>query len=241
MRNLSLLTFLILFILIACHSTPAENQQQTTQPKENPQNKKKVNIIRKPLNIPYEFSYITNLGSVDIFYSQGDYSIDIEGDSAMLQHLDADFDSSMLTVSIKTDRNNEVNLFGSKSNVRLYISCPTLHCVSVCGSGNFESTSAWKGENLRLGVLGTGTLKVGQVECETAIIESSNIGNITIDNLQAREATIYSRSSANINMNLDVDNLTVLNEGKQSITLTGSAKNTLIKNPNDEKLTNNLK
>ena len=43
MRNLSLLTFLILFILTACHSTPAENQQQTTQPKENPQNKKKVN------------------------------------------------------------------------------------------------------------------------------------------------------------------------------------------------------
>lgn len=241
MRNLSLLPLLTLFILAACNNTPAGKQQQKTQPKEAQQDEKKVNIIRKPLSIPYEFSYITNLGSVDIFYTQGDYNIDVEGDSAMLQHLDADFDSGLLSVSIKTDRNNGVNIFGSTSNVRMYVSCPVLHCISVCGSGSFESTSTWKGENLRLGVLGTGALKLGRVECETAIIESSNIGNITIDDLQAQEATIYSRGSANINVNLNVDELTVLNEGKQSITLTGSAKKTLIKKPNDEKLTNNLK
>lgn len=241
MKNQYLLPLLTLFILTACHNAPEKNQHQKAQQEEKQQDKKKVNIIRKPLSIPYEFSYITNLGSVDIFYSQGDYNIDVEGDSSMLQHLDADFDSGLLSVSIKTDRNNGVNLFGSTSNVRMYVSSPVLHCISVCGSGSFENTSTWKGENLRIGALGTGALKLGRVECETAIIESNNIGGITIDDLQAHEATIYSRSSANINVNLNVDELTVLNEGKQSITLTGSAKKTLIKNPDDEKLTNNLK
>ncbi|MBR2631195.1 MAG: DUF2807 domain-containing protein [Bacteroidaceae bacterium] len=241
MKNQYLLPLLTLFILTACHNAPEKNQHQKAQQEEKQQDKKKVNIIRKPLSIPYEFSYITNLGSVDIFYSQGDYNIDVEGDSSMLQHLDADFDSGLLSVSIKTDRNNGVNLFGSTSNVRMYVSSPVLHCISVCGSSSFENTSTWKGENLRIGALGTGALKLGRVECETAIIESNNIGGITIDDLQAHEATIYSRSSANINVNLNVDELTVLNEGKQSITLTGSAKKTLIKNPDDEKLTNNLK
>ena len=156
-------------------------------------------------------------------------------------HVDANFDSSLLTVSIRTDKNNEVNLFGTTSNVRMYVSCPELHCVSVCGNGSFESAETWKGNDIRLGVLGTGALKLGKIECKTLTLESSNIGNVIIGDLQAQEATIYSRSSANIDVNLNVEELTVLNEGKQTITLNGTAKKTLIKNPKDERLTNNLK
>lgn len=238
MKHPFLLPILSLAMLTACNSTPTDKKEPEVQVKKE---KRKANIIKKPLNIPYEFSYITNMGSVDIIYTQGDYHIDIEGDSAMLQHVDANFDSSLLTVSIRTDKNNEVNLFGTTSNVRMYVSCPELHCVSVCGNGDFESAETWKGNDIRLGMLGTGALKLGKIECKTLTLESSNIGNVTIGDLQAQEATIYSRSSANIDVNLNVEELTVLNEGKQTITLNGTAKKTLIKNPKDERLTNNLK
>ena len=236
-----IITFATLLVLGACRrSTPAnevKSDNKSTEKKEQ----RKQNIIKKRISIPFDFSYITNLGSVDIIYTQGNYGIEVEGDSATLNYLTAEFDSNILTVNLQTDNNTDINIYGSTNTIKMYVSAPELKCVSVCGNGSFESQATWRAENIQLGVLSTGSMKIGRVECTTFDLQSTDIGNIDITDLQAEDATLYSRSSATINANVNVKNLIVINDGKQTMKLTGKAQNVRIKNPNDINLFNEVK
>ncbi|MBO7569725.1 MAG: DUF2807 domain-containing protein [Bacteroidaceae bacterium] len=235
-----IITFATVLMLGACrHTTPA-NEVKTTNKRTEKTEQRKQNIIKKRISIPFDFSYITNLGSVDIIYTQGNYGIEVEGDSATLDYLVTEFDSNILTVNLQTDNNTDINKYGSTNNIKMYVSAPALKCVSICGNGNFESQATWRAENIQLGVLSTGSMKIGRVECTTFDLQSTDIGNIDITDLQAEDATLYSRSTATINANVNVKNLIVINDGKQTMKLTGKAQTVRIKNPNDMNLINEL-
>lgn len=233
-------TLSTLLLLSACHHATPSNDVKTDTQNSTKSEQRKQNIIRKRISIPFDFSYITNLGSVDIIYTQGDYNIEVEGDSTTLNFLNAEFDSNLLTVNLQSDNNTDINLYGNSNNIKMYVSTPELKCVSICGNGSFESQATWRAENIQLGVLSTGSMKIGRVECTTFEMQSTDIGNIDITDLHAEDATIYSRSSATINANVDVTNLTVINDGQQKMKLTGKAQNARIKNPNDINLINKL-
>ena len=236
-----IITFATLLVLGACRRSTPGNEVKTEQQSTAKTEQRKQNIIKKRISIPFDFSYITNLGSVDIIYTQGNYAIEVEGDSATLNYVKAEFDSNLLTVSLQDDNNTDINLFGNAGNVKMYVSAPTLKCVSICGSGSFESQATWRAEDIQLGVLSSGSMKIGRVECTTFSLQSTDIGDITLTDLHADDATLYSRSSANIDVNMDVKNLVVINEGTQKLHMTGKAGNVMIKNPNDVNLTNDLK
>ncbi|MBO4673975.1 MAG: DUF2807 domain-containing protein [Bacteroidaceae bacterium] len=230
----------LVVLMGACrNASPSSDGQDEQQPKAKAEKKK--NIIRRNINIPQDFTYLTNLGSIDVIYTQGNYNVEVEGDSTTLNYVKADFDSNLLTVSIQNDGNQDYNFYGNTSNVKMYVSCPDLQCVSVCGNGGFTSQATWRTENLQLGVLGKGSMNIGKVECTTFSLQSTDVGDINITDLHAEDAAIYSRSSAHINLNVNVDVLTILNDGSQTMKLTGKANKTLIKNPNDKNLVNELK
>ena len=235
-----IITFATLLVLGACRRSTPGNEVKTEQQSTAKTEQRKQNIIKKRISIPFDFSYITNLGSVDIIYTQGNYGIEVEGDSATLNYLTAEFDSNILTVNLQTDNNTDINLDGNSNNIKMYVSAPELKCVSICGNGSFESQATWRAENIQLGVLSTGSMKIGRVECTTFELQSTDIGNITLTDLQAEDATLYSRSSATINANVNVKNLFVINEGTQKMKLTGKAQNVRIKNPDDINLVNEL-
>ena len=234
-------TLSTLLLLGACRQATPGNEVKTDAQSSARTEQRKLNIIKKRISIPFDFSYITNLGSVDIIFTQGDYSIEAEGDSAILNYLNAEFDSNLLTVSLGADNNTDINRYGTKSNVKLYVSAPYLKCVSVCGNGSFESQSTWRAEDIQLGVLGKGSMKIGKVECTTFNLQSTDIGDITLTDVQAEDATLYSCSSANIDVNINVNNLMVINEGTQKLHMKGKASRVVIKNPNDVNLINDLK
>ena len=236
-----IITFATLLVLGACRRATSTNEVKTNNKEVEKKEQRKQNIIKKRISIPFDFSYITNLGSVDIIYTQGNYGIEVEGDSTTLNYLTTEFDSNILTVNLQTDNNTDINLYGSTNNIKMYVSAPELKCVSVCGNGSFESQATWRAENIQLGVLSTGSMKIGRVECTTFDLQSTDIGNIDITDLQAEDASLYSRSTATINVNMDVKNLIVINDGKQTLKLTGKAQNVRIKNPNDINLVNEVK
>ena len=217
----------------------ATQQGQTEQPATE-KTETKQNIIRKHINIPQDFDYITNLGCIDVIYTQGNYSIEVEGDSTTLNYLDVSFDNNLLTISLQTDKNTVMNRYGNTNNVKMRVSCPDLKCVSICGNGGFESQATWRTEDLQVGAMGTGTLKLASIECTTFSLQSTQPSTIKLNYLKAEDATLFSSSSAHIEMNVDVNNLIVLNEGTQTIKLTGKSGQTLIKNPKDKNLTNLL-
>lgn len=237
MRYGTIATLTALLLFAACQHTTKKEQEQlkgaeTGQPVKSPKN-----IIRKHISIPSEFNHLTNLGCVDIIYTQGNFNIEVEGDSTMVNYLQANFDSNLLTVSIKSDGNSDLNPYGNTSNVKMYISSPDLRCVSVCGNGNFESLGTWRNEDILLGMIGTGSMKLAKVECTTFSLQSTDGGSFTIANLKADDAAIFSTSTARIEADVNVNNLTVLNEGKQIMKLTGTASKLLVKNPKDPNLT----
>ena len=236
MKYKLLIPVAMLLMLGACRNASSNQQEKTKEVTAA----KKQNVIKKHISIPRDFSYLTNLGSVDIIYTQGNYSIDVEGDSALLEYLETTFDSNLLTVSIRMDSNTDINFYGNPKSVKMYLSCPDLKCVSICGNGSFVSEATWRAEDLQLGVLGTGDMKLGRIECTTFSIQSSDVGAITVSDLQAEDATIYSCSSAEIEANVNVENLTILNDGTQKMKLTGKATKQLIKNPKDPNLTNKI-
>ena len=241
MKQGIIITLAALFLLAACRRAKTENEEHSSKKNIEKAETREQNIIKKRISIPFDFSYITSLGSVDIIYTQGNYSIEVEGDSAVLNYLKAEFDSNLLTVSLQSDNNSDINLFGNAGNVKMYVSAPTLKCVSICANGSFESQATWRGEDIQVGVLGTGSMKLGKVECTTFSLQSTDIGDINVTDLHADDATLYSCSSANIDVNMDVKNLVVINEGTQKFHLKGKAGNVMFKKPNDMNLTNDLK
>lgn len=235
-----IITIAALLLLGACRKTNTGNEAKTNTQQTEKKEARKQNIIRKRIATPFEFNHITNLGSVDIIYTQGNYNIEVEGDSTTLNYLITEFDSNVLTVNLELDNNTDINLYGNTNNVKMYISAPELKCVSICGNGGFESQDTWRAENIQLGVLSSGSMKIAKVECTTFDLQSTDIGEITLTDLQAEDAAIYSCSTATINANVNVKKLIVVNDGGQKLTLTGKAHNVKIKNPNDMNLTNKL-
>ena len=237
MRYGAITTLAALLLCASCQHTANKEQQQSigTGTKQPAQSQK--NIIRKHISIPSEFDYLTNLGSVDIIYSQGSYNIEVEGDSVQLEYLQARFDSNLLTVSIKSDGNSALNPYGNSSNVKMYISAPDLKCVSVCSNGSFESLGTWRSEDIQLGMIGTGNMELANVECTKFSLQSTDGGSFRVASLKADDAAIFSTSTAHFEADVNVNNLTILNEGKQTMKLTGTASQVLVKNPKDPNLT----
>ena len=227
-----------LLVLASCGNGSQQTEQQQT---ERQAKARQRNVVKRLLPIPQEFSYLTNLGSVDITYTQGSaYSIEVEGDSTLLEHLQANFDSNLLTVSISTDSNQDINLYGNTNDVQMRITAPDLKVVSICGNGGFASAGTWQTDELQVGVLGTGEMKLDKVECRTFSLHSTERGGITISHLRADEAVIYSRSSADIDISVEVRDLTVLNDGTQHLRLRGKAEQVNIAKPDDPNLTMEL-
>jgi hypothetical protein len=217
---------------------PATPEKNPTSKESAPAEAKqpKRNIVRQHIAIPSTFTHITNLGSIDIIYTQGDFNIDVEGDSAMLGYLNTTFESNLLTTNIYTDNNPDINLYGSKSNIKMYVSCPDLQCVSICGNGGFTSKGTWETENAQIGVFGSGTLKLGDVQCTTFKLESGDKGPIRIQHLKAEDASIYSHSPANIDADLDVNRLSIFNVGTGRLHFTGRVRLSQIQHPDDPHL-----
>lgn len=229
----------ILSILTACNN-PVQRPNEQSGDDTSQEKVKNEKIVRRQLGTLKDFTHLTNLGSVNIIYTQGDYNMEVEGDSVLLQYLTTSFDSNLLTVSMRTDGNRDINLYGNASNVTMYLSCPNLKCVSICGNGGFESIGKWSGDDIEVGILSTGTMRLDSIECNTFSMQSTSVSNISITNLKVNEATIMTRANATIDMDVDAEELTVLNDGKPTMTLTGRAVNLLIKNPQDENFVNRI-
>ena len=230
----------ILSILTACNNPVQKPNEQSGDDDTSQEKGKDEKIVRRQLGTLKDFTHLTNLGSVNIIYTQGDYNMEVEGDSVLLQYLTTSFDSNLLTVSMRTDGNRDINLYGNASNVTMYLSCPNLKCVSICGNGGFESIGKWSGDDIEVGILSTGTMRLDSIECNTFSMQSTSVSNISITNLKANEATVMTRTNATIDMDVDAEELTVLNDGKPTMTLTGRAVNLLIKNPQDENFVNRI-
>ncbi len=233
--------FPLMVLYAACFSCTNSNNAPAPQQEKQETKTEKRNIIKKPLSIPSEFSYITNVGSVNVIFTPGDYNITVEGDSALLPYVSTNFDSNILTVSLQGDANKDINLYGANNLVTMHISAPSLECASVCGTGNFVFDGKWESESIQIGSLDNGSITLGEVECKHFKFEATSKANVSIKHLKADDAMFNFRFATTFTADVDIERLTVYNDGSPKLTLTGNATNLYISKPKDANLSCSIK
>lgn len=235
---------LTLSLLTACRSDKNTNDSATADEPQKEEVEQSAEdsrkIVRKALSVPSDFTYIMNIGDVDIIYTQGECSMEVVGDSNLIKFLNTDFDSNLLTISLKTDANQKINRFSRAQNVQVYLSSPTLECVSVCGAGNFTYTGDWKSDKIQIGVFGKGNATLGNLECNSFVLQSTEDGDVAIAHLKATDATFTISGRGVYNVDVDVENLYVLNDVTKSITFTGKATTKYVSHPKEKNLHDNV-
>ena len=103
-------------MLVSCNqsgqqNTPAKNDANQSENRE-------VEKVRRPISFSGTFYQITNIGSPDIVFTEGDYSIEAEGPSSMVNAVNIDVDCNVLTVSMNNEeRITEIAQMLSGSNI----------------------------------------------------------------------------------------------------------------------------
>ena len=221
MKKYTLLYILPLLALTNCgRKNQPVNNQSVTKPAEAVA---KSNIIHKDLFVVSEFTHLTIVSGADIHYTQGDYSIEAIGDSTLLEHIITEFDSSVLTINLGSERNPGLNVYEGKKNVRINISAPALRCVSLCSSGNFTTHGLWKGEVIELGIIGEGSFYCDSIVCNTFDLKSSNNGSGNFAYLTGKEVSFANLGNSNITANVDAEHFVAINRGNCTMTFTGRA------------------
>lgn len=241
MKN-HLIAFAAIALMASCNNGTSTRQQNTSAETTETAPAKERKTIRKQLFTTSSFTNIINVGSIDIIYTMGENRLEAEGESALIEHIEADFDSNLLTVGLAGDSNTDINQFGKTNNVKLYVSCPSLQCVSICGNGGFKQEGKWTSpEEIQVGVLGTGSIILGDIEAPSFRLEATDVGPVTIAHLKSDYAIFNCRAVTSITADLDVHDLSVFNGCSPQFTITGHADKSYFESPKDENLKNMLK
>lgn len=217
----------IIGILMFASCNQSGSTSQPTRNETKPTEVREAERVRKPITFSGTFYQITNLGSLDIIFTEGDYNIEAEGPEKMLNYLHIDIDSNVLTVSIDNEESFGINQFTNGSSpITLYISCPNLQIVAVCSTGSFKSVSPIHTPDMQVGIL-----DVGSIELDTVITtgsfryESSGSGDATFHHIRTQhDCNIMPSGKGNLTADVDVANsLLIQNENTGDILVSGKA------------------
>ena len=183
-----------------------------------------INIQRKLVPIAFDFSNICSLCGINIEYTQGDKcQIELEGDSALLNHVTIDIESSLLTLGLHSDSNEQLNMYETNYQLTAYITTPTLQYVSLCEGGNFYSRGSWTNPNVHVGALRSGSFFVDSLQCENFKFEGSDTDRSVFKNVKTHAATIVTMRKSQPTFTINADQVIIIAENESKLTLNGTA------------------
>ncbi|MBR3455814.1 MAG: DUF2807 domain-containing protein [Bacteroidaceae bacterium] len=177
-------------------------------------------IVRRHQICEQGFYQITHIGTFDVIYREGDYSLEYEGDSTLFPSMVAEFDSGTLTLSRRGENNTDVHAFSSRSNLKVYVSCPELRLLAVCNSGSFRGLGTIHTTDMQIGVMGSGSVVLDSVQCNTLMVQNNDAGGVTITSCRSQSIDLLGKGSGNVSGGYEV-------EGEANLTFSGSATNDL--------------
>jgi carbon monoxide dehydrogenase subunit G len=158
--------------------------------------------------------------SADIYLSQGDQqSVQVEADKNSLEYIVTETNGN--TLVIKNRENHWKNL----GHIRIYITMPDISEIELSGSGSVESQTPIKAGELKIGLSGSGNVKLSSLQSSKLSTTITGSGDIYLsgDNEQADlEATITGSGS------IKADEMRVANASVH-ITGSGSARVNVLK------------
>lgn len=206
------------------HSSKDAKTSQESVSGNAEKTKAKVNKIHRNIPIGTDFTHLICVSGADVVFTQGDYKLEAYGDSAILTYLETDFDSNILTISLASERNQDLNIYEGKVDVTINLSAPDLRCVSLCSSGDFISKGLWKGEKIEFGMIGKGQFKCDSIDCSTFDFQSSGNGSADFTHIKAQTIHFANMSNCNVTADINTQILQCENKGNNTMTFTGHAK-----------------
>jgi hypothetical protein len=199
-------------------SACGNKKQEQTQEKQNvvPE---QIEIRKSTLKIPVtaEFFSITNLGSINIDFKEGPYSIVAEGDSMLIRQIETEFDSGVLTVNMPSERNDGVNRFNSQATTTLHIQCPELRIMAICGSGNFTSNSKINSSNLEIGGMGLGEIHFDSISCEEFKYQSNVETIAEFKSVNCKNASVFVYGTSNSTFDIKASGISLIDVGGNAV------------------------
>ncbi len=212
MRNFPLSSYVLpyitlLFLIISCGGNtpkqPKNHQQPTAQ--------KSIDITRE-IPLSQEFQHITNLSSLNIVFTPGDYHVKATGDSLIVSNLNVAIDGGVLTLSLPMENNTDFNRFPQTNNAVIYVSCPTLRNIANCGNGGFQSSGKIISDHINIGGMGTGDISLDSVECTTFRYELSQSNTAQFKQINAKDASILCHGTGDTQANITATHLVTIDE-----------------------------
>jgi hypothetical protein len=158
--------------------------------------------------------------SADVYLSQGDHqSVHVEADKGSMEYIETEVHGNTLVV-----RNREGH-WRNLGHIRVYITMTDITEIELSGSGSVESQTPIKAAELKIGLSGSGNVKISSLQAPVLSANITGSGDIylTGDNDQAKmEATITGSGSIKAD-EMKVASATV------SITGSGSARVNVLK------------
>lgn len=146
---------------------------------------------------------------------QKDFSLTIEADDNLLEHIKTEVSGGTLTISTKDSIN-------SKNKIKIKLSLPELTRLDVSGASTAD-ISGVKADSLKLNASGASKIKIdGEVKSLEAI--ASGASGIDAENLKTENAKANSSGASNITVS-PTNDLDADASGASSVTYTNEPKN----------------
>jgi hypothetical protein len=149
--------------------------------------------------------------SADVVLSQGDHqSVQVEADKAAMEYIETETKGNTLVVK------NREGHWHNLGHITVYITMTDINAIELSGSGSVESQTPIKASELKIGLSGSGNVKISSLQAPVLTADITGSGDIYLsgDNDQAQmNATITGSGS------IKADELKVANA---SINITGS-------------------
>jgi carbon monoxide dehydrogenase subunit G len=175
--------------------------------------------VKETRNLP-AFNALKLTMSADVYLSQGDHqSVQVEADKGSLEYIETETNGNTLVV-----RNREGH-WQNLGHIKIYITMPDISEIELSGSGSVESQTPIKAAELKIGLSGSGNVKISSLQAPKLSATITGSGDIYLsgDNDQAEmDATITGSGS------IKADEMRVAN-ATIHITGSGSARVNVLK------------
>jgi len=166
--------------------------------------------VKESRNLP-AFNALNLTMSADVYLTQGDHqSVQVEADKESLEYIETETRGNTLVIK------NRDGHWHNLGRIRIYITLQDINEIQLSGSGSVESQTPIKAAELKIGLSGSGNVKITSLQAPVLSAQITGSGDIYLsgeNDLAEMDATITGSGS------IKADELRVANA---SIRITGS-------------------
>lgn len=151
---------------------------------------------------PGMFTGIRTRGSIEVTLQEGPPSVRIQADDNIIPYVQTTVNGDLLTI----DFENGICVNG---RVRAIVSAPSVHMLSVEGSGNITGTAPFAPTSLSLSITGSGNISLTGTTTTTVSVSITGSGNASVSGTATSLNALISGSGNIRAFNLPVDDATV--------------------------------